>query len=233
MNLSFNLYRLQSIDTQYRKITRRLAQIEQILLADETVRAANEQKMLAEEAERKIHSEIKEIQARSQEKKIKLELHQKSLFGGKVRNPKELQDLQAESEVLRRNIQKLEDEQLDVMLALETAQEAFKEADLAYHRALDKKASENSLMLGEKSKLEVEQQQLRSQRQALTSPLPKQTLDEYQALFKAKGGRAVAEIVDDCCEGCGVQLPPADIQAAKSSGSLAHCKTCGRILYKA
>ena len=118
MNLSFNLYRLQSIDTQYRKITRRLAQIEQILLADETVRAANEQKMLAEEAERKIHSEIKEIQARSQEKKIKLELHQKSLFGGKVRNPKELQDLQAESEVLRRNIQKLEDEQLDAMLEI-------------------------------------------------------------------------------------------------------------------
>jgi predicted nucleic acid-binding Zn-ribbon protein len=54
----------------------------------------------------------------------------------------------------------------------------------------------------------------------------------YRTLLKSKAGRAVAEVNDDTCGACGVTVPPADIQAAKSPNVIAYCKNCGRILYK-
>ena len=49
MNLSFSLYRLQTLDTQRQKINKRLAQIEAALNADEEVRLKLQEKTQAEE----------------------------------------------------------------------------------------------------------------------------------------------------------------------------------------
>ena len=47
MNLSFSLYRLQTIDTQRQKITQRIAQIEAELAADEAIQACLKVKELS------------------------------------------------------------------------------------------------------------------------------------------------------------------------------------------
>jgi predicted nucleic acid-binding Zn-ribbon protein len=57
-------------------------------------------------------------------------------------------------------------------------------------------------------------------------------LDEYEALFRSKGGVAVAEIFDESCKACGVELSPTDIQQAANPNIITKCKSCGRILYK-
>ncbi|MFZ3071523.1 MAG: C4-type zinc ribbon domain-containing protein [Anaerolineaceae bacterium] len=233
MNLSFSLFRLQSLDTQRMQITKRLAGIEATLAADEAVRARLMAKNQTEEAKKQAQSSLNDLANQSATKRLKLELTQAQLFGGKIRNPKELQDLQAESEALKRTIAKLEDEQLDAMLTLESAQKDWQDAESEYQRCLDQKASDNSLLLGEKSRLETELPKLESQRQALVSTLPAEIIQQYQSLLKSKGGRALVEIVDECCEGCGVSIPPGDIQAARSSSKLIRCKNCGRFLYKA
>jgi predicted nucleic acid-binding Zn-ribbon protein len=89
------------------------------------------------------------------------------------------------------------------------------------------------LLLGEKHQLENDLVGLNAQREALVQTLPADVLSQYESLLKTKAGKAVAMIVEDTCEACGMTISPVDMQAARSPNILAYCKTCGRILYKA
>lgn len=232
MNTSFTLFRLQAQDTLRMKMNARLKEIDRIIAADKEVSQANEQVMAAQALNKSAESVLKDLVAQSKEKRLKRELTQANLFSGKVRNPKELQDLQAETHALDRAIAKLEDEQLQAMLALEETTAALHEAERVLQQVLDRKASQNSLLIGERRKIEFDIPQVDSQRQALKEQLNDATFTVYRNLLKTKAGRAVAEVNDDTCGACGVTVPPADIQAAKSPNVIAYCKNCGRILYK-
>ena len=102
MNLSFSLYRLQKIDTQRQKITQRIAQIEAELAADEAIQACLRAKEQAEQELKQTQSKLRDVTQQVATKRMKLELNQNQLFGGKIRNPKDLQDLQAEADFLDR-----------------------------------------------------------------------------------------------------------------------------------
>lgn len=233
MNLSFSLYRLQTIDTQRQKINQRIAQIDAELSADEAIKACLKAKEQAEHAVKQVQSKLFEVAHQDAAKRMKLELNQNQLFGGKIRNPKDLQDLQAEADFLRKSIQVLEDQQIEVMLQLEAAQHELEEAEQAYKNCLSDRATESALLLGEKHQLENDLVGLNAQREALVQTLPADVLSQYESLLKTKAGKAVAMIVEDTCEACGMTISPADMQAARSPNILAYCKTCGRILYKA
>jgi len=232
MNLPLSLYRLQNIDTQLRHINTRLKEIEAILLQDESVQRAlknlEESKVVVKDQAKN----LKDIEEQVQAKMIKFKLTQASLFGGKISNTKELQDLQNEGEALKRTITKLEEEQLLFMIALEEAQEAQRQAEYQYKQAIADQVSNNSRLLGEKTKLESDLPGLEAQRQSITQGIPIPTLESYENLIKTKAGKAVAEVIDDSCSACGAMLTPAEIQSARSPTTLLRCRTCGRILYK-
>jgi hypothetical protein len=232
MNTSFTLFRLQAQDTLRMKMNARLKEIDRIIAADKEVSQAKERLVEAQGLNKSAESVLKELMAQVKEKKLKRELTQAKLFSGKVRNPKELQDLQAETQALDRTIAKLEDEQLQAMMALEEITDAVHEAERVLQQVLDRKASQNSLLIGEKHKIEFDIPQVDSQRQALKEQLDEATFTIYRNLLKSKAGRAIAEVNEDTCSACGVTVPPADIQAAKAPDAISYCKNCGRILYK-
>lgn len=232
MNTSFTLFRLQAQDTLRMKMNTRLKEIDRIIAADKEVSRANASLVEAQKINKSAESVLKGLLEQVKEKKLKRELTQSNLFSGKIRNPKELQDLQAETQALDRTIAKLEDEQLQAMMSLEETTKAMRDAEKELQQVLDRKASQNSLLIGEKHKIETEIPQVDAQRISLREQLDEATFTVYRNLLKSKAGRAVAEVLDDTCGACGVTVPPADIQAAKSPNVIAYCKNCGRILYK-
>ena len=232
MNTSFTLFRLQTQDTLRMRMNARLKEIERIIAADREVNQANTRLTQAQEINKSAESALQGIMAQVKEKKIKRELTQANLFSGKVRNPKELQDLQAETQALDRTIAKLEEEQLQAMMSLEETTDAMRQAENELQKVLDRKSSQNSLLIGEKHKIEAEIPQVDAQRQTLREQLDEATFTIYRNLLKSKAGRAVAEVHDDTCGACGVTVPPADIQAAKSPNLITYCKNCGRIIVK-
>jgi len=232
MNISFTLFRLQTQDTLRMKMNARLKEIDRIIAADKEISQANVRLKETQAINKSAESVLKDLVAQVKEKKIKRELTQANLFSGKVRNPKELQDLQAETHALDRSIAKLEDEQLQAMMALEETTKHMNKAEGELQQVLDRKASQSSLLIGEKHKIESEIPQVDAQRKALREQLDDATFTIYRDLLKSKAGRAVAEVNDDTCGACGVTVPPADIQAAKSPNVIAYCKNCGRILHK-
>ncbi len=232
MNLPLSLFRLQTIDTQINLKQARLREIEIMLLKDENVKKAQEVLQKSSEDVKHQKKQLQSIEDQVDAKTIKLKLTQAALFGGRISNPKELQDLQQESEALRRTIAGLEEKQLESMIALEEAQAAQSEADKRHQQAIADHISENASLMGEKSKLEGEIPGLLSQKGTIIQGIPSNVIVTYESLLRSKGGKAVVEVSDDCCDACGATLTPGELQSARSPSTLLKCRSCGRILYK-
>ncbi|HNY83864.1 MAG TPA: C4-type zinc ribbon domain-containing protein [Anaerolineaceae bacterium] len=231
MNLTFSLYRLQTYDTQLLRIKKRIREIDQILQSDAEVAEALKARDEIKAEVDSIESELKLLSDQVHEKHIKAQLTHNALFDGKGRSLKELQDLQAEDKALKRAIEKLENDQLEVTARHDEALVALTVAENHYTETVNRRLAENSLILGEKSNLEAQIPGINSQRKALMNPLPADVIEEYQALFRAKHGRAVAAVDDEFCSACGIELKPSELQQVKSQSLLFKCKSCGRILY--
>lgn len=231
MSESFNLFRLQQLDLMRMKILSRQREIEKIINSDSNIQKAQtlvdeakEHLNIAQQAYTQIHDQV-------EERNLKLKYSQAKLFGGQITNPKELRDLEAESAALTNYLSELADEQF---LALETLEERQKALKVAENNLTDVKsqtATKHSKLMGEARQLEDKLSSINEQRKSLRSQISPANYQAYVDLFKSKGGRAVAEVIDSCCNACGVNLAPGDIQRAKSPSEITYCKTCGRMLY--
>ncbi len=128
MSQSLDLYRLQRIDSQREKAASRIRTIEQILSTDLALQQAQNDKAAREATLQSARQKLKQAEDAVQSQTIKIEQNQAALYGGKVKNPKELQDLQNESSALKRYLSVLEDQQLDAMLALENAEQEYEKS---------------------------------------------------------------------------------------------------------
>lgn len=231
MSEALNLYRLQKIDKQISQITNCLDEIDKKLSDDSRVKRAQNDLEKAQIYARQIRIELNQIEDKVESQRIKRKTTQAALFGGKIKNPKELQDLQMESEALKRYISQLEDEQLDAMIANEEAENTENRAAKALKQIKGTVAEENASMLGEKNQLEVDFERLTRERDAVFQSVSAKALQLYQKLWKSKHGVAVAAVTEGGCSICGQALTPADLQSIRASNKLIYCPTCGRILF--
>ncbi len=231
MNTSLSLFRLQTLFTRRAVIRRRLEQIETLLAEDETVKAAD----LAREAAAQTFETAQKIQSDHQalmeERRLKKDLTHAQLFGGKVRSPKELQELELEEKILTDLLSKMEDEMMSQMASSDQAKVDLESAKSLHQAAIDQKATDSSLLIAERSKLQEELGPLGVQLKSLAQEIPTEIFKDFQELLRIKKGRAVAEISDGSCDACGMDLTPADLQLAKSSPKPIRCKNCGRMLF--
>ncbi len=231
MSEALNLYRLQELDIHLDQINARLQEIEKALSDDRRVRKARKILEKAEEDAQKITTSLHQIEDQVEDQRLKRKTTQASLFSGKIKNPKDLQDLQMDSEALKRYIIQLEDKQLETMIASEAADLALEQARKGLKQAVGTAAEENASMLGEKTKLEEDSERFLREKEAVLGAIPQVHLALYEQLRKSKRGTAVASITDGGCSICGQAFTPADLQSARSSNSLMFCPSCGRILF--
>jgi len=231
MSQSFHLYQIQKIDTQLDQIEARHAEITSILEKD--VRMRNAQKHL-DEAHVQVHQlqhALREMEEITRAKRIKIEQSEAALYGGSVRSPKELQDLQTEVASLKKHLATLEDQQLEKMMQLEAAEAQQAEAQRAFDELDEQLISEYASLNGEKSQLERQRERLNAERTVISGQISAENLEVYQRLRQQKKGQAVVPIEDESCGVCGATLTPAECQAAKSPLKIIFCSACGRILY--
>jgi len=231
MNQSFYLHSLQVIDTKIDRINVRIKAIELSLASDKSIASARASLELASGRVKKQEAQITLIESSANEVRIKLELSESALYGGKVKNPKELQSLQTEIVSLNKRLQALDDQQLGLMVDLETfeneQQLKVKELNQTEAEVLVKNAS----LKGEYTRLVQERENNKTQQDALLTSLEADSVKMYRELRRKKGGIAVARVVEGACEACGVQLTPSEQQNARSPEMITFCPSCGRIVY--
>lgn len=232
MSESLNLFRLQKLDTEIDQTRARLDEIEQSLSDDRRLKLAKRKHEKAQQVLKDARIQLNQIEDKVEAQKIKRKTTQNALFGGKIKNPKELQDLQMESEALKRYITQLEDEQLEAMIAHETAEEDMKNSENNLKQIKGLLIQENAVLMGEQSKLKEALDRLIREKEAVLQSIPPQNQSLYNQLRERKRGSAVAPVSDGGCGICGQAMTPADLQTLRSSSGLVFCASCGRILYE-
>lgn len=231
MSEALNLFRLQELDTQIDRIEARLEEIEQLLSDDQRMRRAEKDFKKAEAVAKRNRIELNQIEDKVEAQRIKRRKTQSSLYSGNIKNPKELQDLQMESEALKRYIAELEDEQLEAMIDNEEAEEARKQVEQNLKQAKGTDAEEKAALRGEKTKLQEGLERLLREKEAVLQSISPEALNLYQKLRETKRGIAVASVSDGGCSVCGQALTPGDLQTIRASNELVFCPSCGRILF--
>jgi uncharacterized protein len=231
MNQAFQLYQLQKIDSQLDVIENRLSEIAKILDADETLKLAE---AAVQQKQQQLHQEklsMQRIDDSVQAQKIKIETSSVALYGGKIQNPKELQDLQSEISSLKKHLAVLEDQELEAMLHYDQLELELKQAQENQKMAQGEVAEKQSKLLGEQFQGTKTKEKLLAERAAVLPSILPENLEMYLKLRKTKRGVAVASVTDEACTGCGSNLTPAEWQTARSPRQVAYCSSCGRILY--
>ena len=230
MPISADLYALQEVDSaldsraaEIERITTRLAE-ERGAEARESVVEAEARRLAAEQAVRSIEDDVADLQAKTAPVEEKL-------YGGSVRNPKELQSLQEELDMFLRQRRQLEDRQLSAMEELEASGAslaAARERLRAEESAYGEEMAQLRQRLGE---LEADQAQLREQRASRAARIDTDRLRLYERLRTSRRGQAVAKMVRGVCQGCRITLPTTVQQRARSSAQIVQCTSCERILF--
>jgi predicted nucleic acid-binding Zn-ribbon protein len=231
MSASLGLFRLQQIDSQIAQIDTRLAKIQGTLENNAELQAALKQVSTAMEAQQAAEHAQRRSEQEAQDQQIKIQQAESSLYGGTVRNPKELQDLQADIASLKKHLAALEERELQDMIKTESAQAEVKKAQAELEQIQARLGIEHRHLFQEKDSLANELERLQSERQAAVSTVAANILKTYDELRQQRRGVAVAEVRDNACGACGTTLTPSVEQNARHAGELVRCPACGRFLF--
>ena len=187
--------------------------------------------MSAEDRHKESERILKLSEADVEKQRLKIEQTESSLYGGKVHNPKELQDLQKDVASLKRHLETLEERQLEAMIAAETAENDLQGAKASLEQVQANLKEQNKDLAQESEALRKHLGRLNSERLAVVTDIASPALGVYDQLRKQKRGLAITTIAENSCEACGTTLTPSQQQTARSTSQLFHCPTCGRILY--
>ena len=153
------------------------------------------------------------------------------LYGGTIRIPRELEDLQADIAQLNRQRDDQEMELLEAMEELEPIQ--ARRDEIAARLAVAEKAwsADQASMKDEQSALKLEVAALSAARMAQASDVPPGELALYeQVRARHPQGKGVAFVHNAMCASCRVGLPSGVVQSTRTAVVPIRCPSCGLIL---
>lgn len=225
------LYELQEIDLAIERKREALREVESQLgedgaLVEARLGLEQERKHLAEliKRQREVEWEVEELGA-------KVVLLEGKLYGGSVRNPKELISLNEEFEHLKRQRGDEEDRVLDIMSDVEVVQDKVAVRSREVERMESEWQEKQAQLLRGQAELSGELAELGERRQLLALQIDQASLDLYEALRITRQGEAVAKVEQGMCQGCRINLPMTKLQRTRMGQELVQCSNCGRILY--
>ncbi|HSK26297.1 MAG TPA: C4-type zinc ribbon domain-containing protein [Jiangellales bacterium] len=159
---------------------------------------------------------------------------QQRLDAGQVSSPRELEQLQHEIASLERRQGDLEDVELEIMERLEEAQQ--RQAGLAAQRddVATKAADVQRARDAAFAELDKDAEYVRQQRGTVVGDVPDDLLALYAKLREQHGGIGAAALKQRRCEGCHLQLDPADVNRIRAAApdAVVRCGECRRILVR-
>ena len=231
MSAALGLYRLQQVDSQIDQIVARLKTIQETLENDLELKAATVHFEISNKKCKDAERALKLIEAEVQKQRIKIEQTESSLYGGRVHNPKELQDLQKDVASLKKHLETLEERELEAMLLVESTEKEEQLAQIELERVKSSRGDQNRDLTKESEVLRKDRERLDSERKAVMGNLESKTVGIYDQLRQQRRGIAVTTLRDNSCTACGTTLTASQQQSARSTSQLFYCPTCSRVLY--
>jgi predicted nucleic acid-binding Zn-ribbon protein len=231
MSAVSQLYRLQLVDSDRDEKQERLAHIEERLGESQDLVRAREAVTETEGVLAQRRSALRALELEIATLNDKLRKNQDRLYSGRVRNPKELTGLQEEAAALRRRRAELEDDQLELMIAIEDQEAELAERQARLRQIEASWREEQAGLLAEKERLLEQLAELDEERQGMRNRIPPAGLHLYDDLRQRLGGRAVALLKRGICQGCGVDVPTSLARTVERGEGTNFCPICDRLLH--
>jgi len=226
------LYELQKIDTTSQKVRRRLGQLKSLLTESNDVQKARLRAESLQQEHQEWQSKQKSAELETQLLTERITESENLLMGGQVRNPKELESLQASIEALQRQRSTLETLSVEALLKTEELTGQVADARTQLQRVQDVWAANQAELTEEDNKLKRAYVHLKKQREILAETTDKLLLQQYEQMRERKGGIAVAAVETENCSACNVKVATGVLSTLRSQpDKVVLCPSCGRILY--
>ena len=229
MGVAKQLHQLQELDLEIESDEQALRQKESQLGENQAV--ARAQTKLASEQQRL--DELKHRQHSAEwdidDLTSKITAAEEQLYSGRIKNPKELTNLQHEVTTLKTKRDQLENKALEIMDQVELAESSVSAANSEFKNLESELHKRQKQLSVEIDQLKSRLSDLKQKRQLLSDEIDPQALELYGKIRKQKE-QAVANIEQGICRGCRISLPFSALQQARS-GNLVQCSSCGRILF--
>jgi len=229
MSLPGHLYELQQLDIELQKnrqltdeITHQLNENSALVTAESQLASQKQQLIEWKREQKNTEWELEDQQE-------KLNQVNNQLYGGVVKNPKELVNLKRESENLKGKLGAKEDELLELMSQVEEMEARVKVSSGEFKELKQKWQQKQEALTQRKIETETILSNLSKNRQELAQQISSEVLNLYEHIKLTKG-QAIAKVEQGKCQGCYITLPTSQWQRAKA-GKLVQCSSCNRVLY--
>jgi hypothetical protein len=231
MTIAADLYALQEMDSAIEAAKASLAAVEEQLGESEELIAGRQAVEEGRDALEGVSKQQRELEWQVDDLRSRLSGVEGKLYGGSVRNPKELASMQEEANILKGQLRRREDELLDLMVRVEERQAALREAEESLAKVEGRWQQEQSELVSQREGLEGELAELEDRRGQQSGLIDAKVLALYDNLRERRQGRAVVKAERGMCGGCRISLPMTVLQKARSGLDVVQCVSCERILY--
>jgi len=231
MSKAETLYRLQTIDLEIDERNRRLKEVEASLEGNEELRRIRQGMQDEEKRLSRQRTKLRDRELEMRSLVNKIASVEDRLYSGRIKNPKELANLQDEVQYLKRRKGELEDQVLEAMIEVEESEASVTERRDRLARLEEDWQEAQARLSAEQKELINRLSQLKAKRAKLQGTIEAGDLALYEDLRRRRGGRAVALLEGELCQACRVTLPTSKAQQARQGEALTFCGSCDRILY--
>ena len=149
-----------------------------------------------------------------------------------TRKNDEFQAIGHEIERYENEIRKLEDQELELMIEADKLKADFEAAEKSARATKDSISRQLADLEAKSKALGTQQAKLANEREALSSKIDADLLDQFDRLFNSKGDAAVVAVEHGVCTGCHMKVTTATASRVKAGKEIVSCENCGRILYE-
>jgi uncharacterized protein len=148
-----------------------------------------------------------------------------------VKTNREFHALQKEIEAADHEIARLDDRDLELMMAADEIAAELGAADAGLQEAERTVATERAALQQAAGAASERLGDLGAQRAALAAELPGPVLQTFEQVARTRKGLAVAEARDGLCTVCHVRVRPAIYYEVRRNTQVLQCENCQRILF--
>jgi len=154
------------------------------------------------------------------------------LRSGRAGSYRDEQAMGEEAASLARQRREIEDQELEVMEALEPLDEELDALEESASAAAEELALAREQLAMAEAAIDAETTAVRTTREQLAAQLTSELAASYERLRAKLGGVGAAHLVAGACSGCHLQLPAGELDRLRHApvGTVTYCDQCGRIL---
>ncbi len=186
--------------------------------------------LFAQHTLKPLQVKMRDLELEIQSNLAKSQTTEQQLYSGKVRNPKELQDMQQEIAALKNWHGELENRLLEAMVAVEEAEARLADEQIQLEKVATLWESQHQDLLQEKDQLEKQLANLRAKHKAALAEVAPENLNVYNGLKPRKNNQPIAALQEGSCAVCGIEQTSTIEQEVRRGHQLVMCLGCGRIL---